>query len=126
MRLDHLLSKEIIFSLCHVSSCWWRVAIFCFWVEHLLVRSLKWWSARACDDFKRLCFPFCVGWLLVRCWVSGMTHVVVPVYRLLRAAGRLLLWWFVCGVWVLCENWIVDASILFFCKFDFVKQFFCL
>lgn len=31
-----------------------------------------------------------------------------------------------CGVWVLCENWIVDASILFFCKFDFVKQFFCL
>ena len=33
---------------------------------------------------------FCVGWLLVRCWVSGMTHVVVPVYRLLRAAGRLL------------------------------------
>ena len=34
--------------------------------------------------------------------------------------------WFVCGVWVLCENWIVDASILFFCKFDFVKQFFCL
>ncbi|OFK33497.1 hypothetical protein HMPREF2820_00010 [Corynebacterium sp. HMSC064E08] len=54
------------------------------------------------------------------------TLVVVPVYRLLRAAGRLLLWWFVCGVWVLCENWIVDASILFFCKFDFVKQFFCL
>ena len=31
-----------------------------------------------------------VGWLLVRCWVSVMTHVVVPVYRLLRAAGRLL------------------------------------
>ena len=54
------------------------------------------------------------------------TLVVVPVYRLLRAAGRLLLWWFGCGVWVLCENWIVDASILFFCKFDFVKQFFCL
>ena len=48
------------------------------------------------------------------------------LYRLLRAADRLLLWWFVCGVWVLCENWIVDASILFFCKFDFVKQFFCL
>ena len=52
-----------------------------------------------------------------------MTHVVVPVYRLLRAAGRLLLWWFVCGVWVLCENWIVDASILFFCKFDFSNSF---
>ena len=60
---------------------------------------------------------FGVGWLLVRCWVSGMTHVVVPVYRLLRAAGRLLLWWFVCGVWVLCENWIVDASNLFFLYF---------
>lgn len=55
-----------------------------------------------------------------------MTHVVVPVYRLLRAAGRLLFGGLLCGVWVLCENWIVDASILFFCKFDFVKQFFCL
>ena len=79
-----------------------------------------------CDDQAFVVLSFGVGWLLVRCWVSGMTHVVVPVYRLLRAAGRLLLWWFVCGVWVLCENWIVDASILFFCKFDFVKQFFCL
>lgn len=54
------------------------------------------------------------------------TLVVVPVYRLLRAAGRLLFGGLLCGVWVLCENWIVDASILFFCKFDFVKQFFCL
>lgn len=54
------------------------------------------------------------------------TLVVVPVYRLLRAAGRLLFGGLFCGVWVLCENWIVDASILFFCKFDFVKQFFCL
>ena len=44
--------------------------------------------------------------------------VVVPVYRLLRAAGRLLFGGLFCGVWVLCENWIVDASILFFCKFD--------
>ena len=44
--------------------------------------------------------------------------------RLLHVVGRLLLGGVFCGVWVLCENWIVDASILFFCKFDFVKQFF--
>ena len=70
---------------------------------------------------------FGVGWLLVRCWVSGMTHVLLFLCdRLLRAAGRLLFGGLFCGVWVLCENWIVDASILFFCKYDFVKQFFCL
>ena len=41
---------------------------------------------------------FCVGWLLVRCWVSGMTHVLLFLCdRLLHAAGGLLLWWFV--VW---------------------------
>ncbi|WP_147580920.1 hypothetical protein [Corynebacterium sp. HFH0082] len=34
-----------------------------------------------------------------------MTHVVVPVYRLLRAAGRLLFGGLLCGVWVLCE-WV--------------------
>lgn len=56
-----------------------------------------------------------------------MTHVLLfLLYRLLRAAGGLLCGGLFCGVWVLCENWIVDASILFFCKFDFVKQFFCL
>lgn len=62
-----------------------------FWVEHLLVRSLKWWSARACDDFKRLCFPF-LCWLVVGALLGVWddTLVVVPVYRLLRAAGRLL------------------------------------
>lgn len=43
--------------------------------------------------------------------------------RLLRAAGRLLFGGLLCGVWVLCENWIVDASILFFCKFDFSCSF---
>ena len=63
---------------------------------------------------------FCVGWLLVRCWVSGMTHVLLLFLcdRLLHAAGGLLFGGLFCGVWVLCENWIVDASILFFCKFD--------
>ena len=84
--------------------------------------------ACACDDqaFVVLSF-FCVGWLLVRCWVSGMTHVLLFLCdRLLHAVGRLLCGGLFCGVWVLCENWIVDASILFFCKFDFVKQFFCL
>ena len=96
MRLDHLLSKEIIFLcvMCHrVGGVW---LFFVFWVERLLVRSLKWWSARVCDDqaFVVLSF-FCVGWLLVRCWVSGMTHVLLfLLYRLLRAAGGLL-WWFV-------------------------------
>ncbi|EPD47522.1 hypothetical protein HMPREF1206_01700 [Corynebacterium sp. HFH0082] len=56
-----------------------------------------------------------------------MTHVLLFLYdRLLHAAGGLLFGGLFCGVWVLCENWIVDASILFFCKFDFVKQFFCL
>jgi len=56
-----------------------------------------------------------------------MTHVLLFLCdRLLHAVGRLLLGGVFCGVWVLCENWIVDASILFFCKFDFVKQFFCL
>ena len=83
---------------------------------------------RAGDDqaFVVLSF-FCVGWLLVRCWVSGMTHVLLFLCdRLLHVVGRLLLGGLFCGVWVLCENWIVDASILFFCKFDFVKQFFCL
>ena len=82
-----------------------------------------------CDD-SNVCgvFLFCVGWLLVRCWVSGMTHVLLLFLcdRLLHAAGGLLFGGLLCGVWVLCENWIVDASILFFCKFDFVKQFFCL
>lgn len=82
-----------------------------------------------CDD-SNVCgvFLFCVGWLLVRCWVSGMTHVLLLFLcdRLLHAAGGLLFGGLFCGVWVLCENWIVDASILFFCKFDFVKQFFCL
>ena len=72
--------------MCHrVGGVW---LFFVFWVEHLLVRSLKWWSARACDDFKRLCFPFCVGWLLVRCWVSGMTHVVVPVVQVAACCGQ--------------------------------------
>ena len=57
-----------------------------------------------------------------------MTHVLLLFLydRLLHAAGGLLCGGLFCGVWVLCENWIVDASILFFCKFDFVKQFFCL
>ena len=83
--------------------------------------------ARVSDDSSVCAFLFCVGWLLVRCWVSGMTHVLLfLLYRLLRAAGGLLCGGLFCGVWVLCENWIVDASILFFCKFDFVKQFFCL
>ena len=45
------------------------------------------------------------------------TCVVVPVYRLLRAAGGLLFGGLLCGVWVLCENWIVDASNLFFLYF---------
>ena len=43
--------------------------------------------------------------------------------RLLHAAGGLLFGGLFCGVWVLCENWIVDASILFFCKFDFSCSF---
>ena len=48
--------------MCHrVGGVW---LFFVFWVEHLLVKSLKWWSARACDDFKRLCFPF-LCWLVV-------------------------------------------------------------
>lgn len=51
------------------------------------------------------------------------TCVVVPVYRLLHAVGGLLVGGLFCGVWVLCENWIVDASILFFCKFDFSAVF---
>lgn len=37
--------------------------------------------------------------------------------RLLRAAGGLLCGGLFCGVWVLCENWIVDASNLFFLYF---------
>ena len=71
------------------------------------------------------CFPyFCVGWLLVRCWVSGMAHCVVPVYRFAAChVGTACGGGLFCGVWVLCENWIVDASILFFCKFDFLDSF---
>ena len=31
---------------------------------------------------------FGVGWLLVRCWVSGMTHVVVPVVQVAACCGQ--------------------------------------
>ena len=111
--------------MCHrVGGVW---LFFVFWVERLLVRSLTLMvvCACACDDqaFVVLSF-FCVGWLLVRCWVSGMTHVLLFLCdRLLHAVGRLLCGGLFCGVWVLCENWIVDASILFFCKFDFSCSF---
>ena len=45
---------------------------------------------------------FLLCWLVVGALLGVWddTLVVVPVYRLLRAAGRLLLWWFVfvvCG-----------------------------
>ena len=75
---------------------------------------------------KRLwCFPFFLCWLVVGALLGVWdgTCVVVPVYRLLHAVGGLLVGGLFCGVWVLCENWIVDASILFFCKFDFSNSF---
>ncbi|STC42735.1 Uncharacterised protein [Corynebacterium amycolatum] len=51
---------------------------FVFWVEHLLVRSDIDGGLRVCVMIQTfVVFLFCVGWLLVRCWVSGMTHVVV-------------------------------------------------
>ena len=74
--------------MCHrVGDVW----LFCFWVEHLLVRSLKWWSARVCVMTLSVCaFLWC--WLVVGALLGVWddTLVVVPVYRLLRAAGRLL------------------------------------
>ena len=48
-------------------------------------------TVNVCGAFLFLCW-LVVGALL---GVWDDTLVVVPVYRLLRAAGRLLLWWFV-------------------------------
>ena len=38
---------------------------------------------------------FGVGWLLVRCWVSGMTHVVVPVVQVAACCRQATVGWFV-------------------------------
>ena len=46
---------------------------------------------------------------LLRCWVSGMACVVVPVGMLPRVTDRV--WLVVWVVFVLFENCIVDASI---------------
>ena len=81
MRLDHLLSKEIIFSsvMCHrVGGVW---LFFVFWVEHLLVRSLTLMVVCARVMIKRLwCFPF-LCWLVVGALLGVWddTCVVVPV-----------------------------------------------
>ena len=81
--------------------------------------------ARACDDQAFVVLSFFWCWLVVGALLGVWddTLVVVPVYRLLRAVGGLLCGGLFCGVWVLCENWIVDASILFFCKFDCLTVF---
>ena len=71
--------------------------MFFGWNTHS-VRLLEWWSARVCVMILSVCaFLWC--WLVVGALLGVWddTLVVVPVYRLLRAAGRLLLWWFV--VW---------------------------
>ena len=46
------------------------------------------------------------------------THVVVGLYPVWLCRVVLNCWFGGFLVWVLCENWIVDASILFFCKFE--------
>ena len=90
MRLDHLLSKEIIFSLCHVSSCWWRVA-FLFLGGTPTQSDCLSGGLRVRVMILSVCaFLWC--WLVVGALLGVWddTLVVVPVYRLLRAAGRLL------------------------------------
>ena len=90
MRLDHLLSKEIIFSsvMCHRVGGVWLFFVFgwnTYWLDHLSG------GLRVRVMILSVCaFLWC--WLVVGALLGVWddTLVVVPVYRLLRAAGRLL------------------------------------
>ena len=65
-----------------------------------------------CMVIKYVCAATKVFGVLACCWVSGATLCVPSGIPLLVDH---LLWWLVLVGCVLCENCIVDASILFFC-----------
>ena len=96
---------------------WWCVAVVFLWVDGLLGH------AACVRHHNHRVLRLVVGgvWLtrsvwgaLVHCWVSGMAHGCCswPGCRWLSRCVVVG-----CGVGVLCENWIVDASNLFFLYF---------
>ena len=108
--------------MCHrVGGVW----LFCFWVEHPLSQTARVVVCARVMTLSVCAFLWC--WLVVGALLGVWDDTrCCSCLQVAACCGQAAVWWFVCGVWVLCENWIVDASILFFCKFDFVKQFFCL
>ena len=117
MRLDHLLSKEFVLKsapFCWLSCGRWRGGA-CFWVD-------------ACRPHGAVFDTKCLTGMSVRCRVSGKTPSTTSCARLVGrvcgVGGLFFLWalvacwprlvWLVGFLVVLCENWIVDASILIF------------
>ena len=117
MRLDHLLSKELYLtkSALRLVFLWKLAAVGCiFWVDarwpQVAVFNAKYFRvcrcAVGCLGRHRL-LPCASTWWLV-CGVGGLFFL----WALVACRPRLV--WLVGFLVVLCENWIVDASILIF------------
>ena len=124
MRLDHLLSKELYFIQSRlpllVAPVGSVVGSRLFWVDAcrcgrmVRPRRGKWcWYVGALSGVwngtvSSSCLVALVGWrVVVGCCCSCVRSLLLVAGLVFRGGGW---WWWL----VLCENWIVDASILIF------------